>query len=287
MQNRFYKNLKLFSLAFLIIINIIIFYVVYNIDSGGILKVVFLDVGQGDSILIEVPNGNQVLIDSGANKNILKALSRNIPFYDRSIDVLVATHPDQDHIGGFPEILKRYKIDKMYDNGLISNSGTFKEIENQIKNKKIEKERLVKYEILDLGDGVFLKVLYPNIELEGDDTNKNSVVLKLIYGDTSVLLTGDIPTDVEKYLAMTLENELDGDILKVAHHGSKNSLSEEFFSAVSPEYSIISASSDNSFGHPHKEILDALNNIGTNILRTYEMGDIVFESNGDNFVLKK
>jgi len=287
MQNRIYKNLKLFSLIFLIIINIIIFYVAYNIDRGGILKVVFLDVGQGDSILIEVPNGNQILIDSGANKSVLKALSRKIPFYDRSIDLLIATHPDQDHIGGFPEILKRYKVGKFYNSGLISDSPTFKEIEKEIFNKKIEEERLVKNEVLDLGEGVFLKVLYPNIELEGDDTNKNSVVLKLIYGDTNILLTGDIPTDVEKYLTMILGSELDSDILKVAHHGSKNSLSEEFFSAVSPEYSIISASRDNSFGHPHKEIIDALNNIGTNILRTYDAGDIVFVSDGDKFVLEK
>jgi competence protein ComEC len=280
------KNLKLFSLIFLILVNIIIFYTIYYLNNDGILKIIFLDVGQGDSILIEAPNGNQVLIDSGADKSVLKALSRNIPFYDRSIDVLIATHPDQDHIGGFPEILKRYKVNKFLNNGLQSDSKTFQEIENQIKNKNIEEGRLVKNEIIDLGDGIFLKVLYPNIELEGDDTNKNSVVLKLIYGDTSILLTGDIPTDVEKYLTMSSGEGLDSDILKVAHHGSKNSLSEEFFSAVSPEYSIISASKDNSFGHPHKEIIDALNNIRTNILRTYEVGDIVFVSNGDNLIYK-
>ncbi|MFA6797522.1 MAG: MBL fold metallo-hydrolase, partial [Candidatus Paceibacterota bacterium] len=153
--------------------------------------------------------------------------------------------------------------------------------------EKVSGERLIKDEIIDLGDGVFLKVFYPNIKLEGDDTNKNSIVLKLIYGDSNILLTGDIPTDVEKYLTMTSGEELDSDILKVAHHGSKNSLSEEFFSVVSPEYSIISASKDNSFGHPHKEIIDALNSIGTNILRTYEIGDITFVSDGDKFVLEK
>ncbi len=170
---------------------------------------------------------------------------------------------------------------------MIGETSTFKEINKELLDKKVDEEKLVRGEIIDLGDGVFLKIFYPNIELEGDDTNKNSVVMKIVYGESNILITGDIPTDVEKYLAMTEGENLNSDILKVAHHGSKNSLSEEFFSAVSPEYSIISASKDNSFGHPHKEIIDALNNIGTNILRTYEMGDITFVSNGNEFVLDK
>jgi competence protein ComEC len=281
------KNIKIYLLLFLIIINVIIFYAVSRASSEGLLKVTFLDVGQGDAIFIESPDGNQILIDSGANKNISNVLSRVLPFYDRSIDVLIATHPDQDHIGGFPEILKRYKVGKYFDNGLLGETSTFKEITKELLDKKVNGRKLVKGEIIDLGDGVFLKIFYPNIELEGDDTNKNSVVIKIVYGESNILLTGDIPTDVEKYLAITEGENLNSDILKVAHHGSKNSLSEEFFSAVSPEYSIISASKDNSFGHPHKEIIDALNNIGTNILRTYEMGDITFVSDGDKFVLEK
>ncbi|MDD4803556.1 MAG: ComEC/Rec2 family competence protein [Candidatus Pacebacteria bacterium] len=281
------KNIKLYSLLFLIIINVIIFYAISRAGGEGLLKVTFLDVGQGDAIFIESPDGNQILIDSGANKNISNVLSRVMPFYDRSIDAVVATHPDQDHIGGFPEILKRYKVGRYFDNGLLGETSTFKEISKELVIEKVSGERLIKDEIIDLGDGVFLKVFYPNIKLEGSDTNKNSVVMKLIYGDSNILLTGDIPTDVEKYLTMTSGEELDSDILKVAHHGSKNSLSEEFFSVVSPEYSIISASKDNSFGHPHKEIIDALNSIGTNILRTYEIGDITFVSDGDKFVLEK
>ena len=281
------KNIKLYSLIFLIIINVIIFYAVSFSNSKGLLKVTFLDVGQGDSIFIQSPNGNQVLVDSGVSKNISNVLSRVMPFYDRSIDVVIATHPDQDHIGGFPEILKRYKVGRYFDDGLVGETATFKEISYELVGEKVKEEKLVKDEIIDLGDGVFLKVFYPNLILEGKDTNESSVVMKIIYGDSDILLMGDAPTDVEKYLAMTEGKELKSDILKVAHHGSRNSLSEEFFSAVSPEYSIISAGKDNSFGHPHKEIIDALNNIGTNILRTYEMGDITFVSDGDKFVLEK
>ncbi len=278
------KNIKLYSLLFLIIINVIIFYAVSFSDNKGLLKVTFLDVGQGDSIFVQSPNGNQILVDSGVSKNILNVLSRVMPFYDRSIDVVIATHPDQDHIGGFPEILKRYKVGRYFDDGLVGETATFKEISYELIDKNIKEERLVKDEVMDLGDGVFLKVFYPNITLEGKDTNESSVVLKIIYGNSDILLMGDAPTDVEKYLAMTEGKDLKSDILKVAHHGSRNSLSPEFFSAVSPEYSIISASKNNSFGHPHKEIIDALNNIGTNILRTYEIGDITFVSDGNKFV---
>ena len=281
------KNIKLYSLLFLIIINVIIFYAVSLSDHKGLLKVTFLDVGQGDSIFIQSPNGNQILVDSGVSKNISNVLSRVMPFYDRSIDVLIATHPDQDHIGGFPEILKRYKVGRYFDDGLVGETGTFKEISKELIGENIKEERLVKDEVVDLGDGVFLKIFYPSLTLEGKDTNESSVVMKIIYGDSDILLMGDAPTDVEKYLAMTEGKNLKSDILKVAHHGSRNSLSEEFFSAVSPEYSIISAGKDNSFGHPHKEIINALNDIGTNILRTYEIGDINFVSNGDKFILEK
>jgi competence protein ComEC len=294
-------KIKDWSLIILILINFVIFYAVFAEDREGKLRVIFLDIGQGDAIFIESPNGNQVLVDSGPDKNIINALNRIMPFYDKSIDAVIVTHPDQDHIGGLPEILKNYSVGKYFNNGMISDTGTFKEITQEIKrinsdasvgapteaSENTISEVLMEGETLDLGDGVYLKILYPNKKPSGTDTNKYSIVAKLYYGDSDILLTGDIPTDVEKYLAMTEGEELDSDILKVAHHGSKNSLSPEFFSAVFPEYSIISASKDNSFGHPHKEIIDALNNIGTNILRTYEMGDITFVSDGGKIAISR
>jgi competence protein ComEC len=172
------------------------------------------------------------------------------------------------------------------DSGATSSTGTFLELQNEIVNKNITKEISFSGEIIDLGGGVYLKILYPESELKSKDTNDNSIIAKLYYGDSVFLFTGDAPSDVEQYLAMTKSEELDSHVLKVAHHGSKNSLSDEFVSAVSPEYSVISAGLNNQFGHPHQEIIDSLNNIGTEILKTFEMGDIIFTSDGENIRIK-
>jgi competence protein ComEC len=281
MSKSTFKQIKHWSLIIIILINFIIYYSVYAESREGMLRVTFLDVGQGDAIFIESPNGNQMLIDSGPDKNILNALGRVMPFYDRSIDFVISTHPDQDHIGGLPEVFKNYSVLEYFTNGMISETGTFKEVEQEIIDNNIDTGILREGEIIDFGDGVLLKILYPNLPPEGKDTNEYSIVAKLFYGDSSFILTGDAPTDVLNFLANTDGINLKSDVLKVAHHGSKNSLSPEFLSAVSPEYSIISASRDNSFGHPHKEIVDALNDIKTNILGTFNDGDIIFSTDGE------
>jgi competence protein ComEC len=281
MSKSTFKQIKHWSLIIIILINFIIYYSVYAESREGMLRVTFLDVGQGDAIFIESPNGNQMLIDSGPDKNILNALGRVMPFYDRSIDFVISTHPDQDHIGGLPEVFKNYSVLEYFTNGMISETGTFKEVEQEIIDNNIDTGILREGEIIDFGDGVLLKILYPNLPPEGKNTNEYSIVAKLFYGDSSFILTGDAPTDVLNFLVNTDGINLKSDVLKVAHHGSKNSLSPEFLSAVSPEYSIISASRDNSFGHPHKEIVDALNDIKTNILGTFNDGDIIFSTDGE------
>ena len=277
-----FNKIKIYFLLLLLLVNVTIFYTVFAETRDNFLKVSFLDVGQGDAIFIETPTGNQLLIDGGPDKNILNALSRVMPFYDKSIDMIITTHPDQDHIGGIPEVLKNYNVLEYIDSGATSSTGTFLELQKEIEDKKIKTEIARVGEIIDLGGETYLKILYPQNELKSKDTNDNSIIAKLFYGDSTFLFTGDAPTDVEQYLAMTHGEELDSDVLKVAHHGSRNSLSPEFLSAVSPEYSIISAGENNSFGHPHKEIVDFLNTIGTKILGTYEFGDVIFTSDGEN-----
>jgi len=274
-----FPKIKLYFLFLLLLANAMIFYAVIASPRNYLLKVSFLDVGQGDAIFIESPTGNQMLIDGGPDKNILNALSRVMLFYDKTIDVVLATHPDQDHIGGIPLVLKNYTVSKYVDSGATSTTGTFKELANELSKNNVKKEIVGAGEIIDFGDGVFLKILHP-YELKGKDTNKNSIVAKLYYGNSTFLFTGDAPTDVELYLAKTDGKELKSDVLKVAHHGSRNSLSPEFLSAVSPEYSIISVGKNNSFGHPHKEVINFLGDIKSIILGTYDIGDICLVSDG-------
>ncbi len=275
-----FHKIKIYFLLLLIIGNLMIFYSVFAETRGNLLKVSFLDVGQGDAIFIESPTGNQLLIDGGPDKNILNALGRVMPFYDKTIDAVLVTHPDQDHIGGIPEVLKNYTVGEYISSGATSSTGTSLELQNDLKEFNVKKEIARAGEIIDLGGGAILKILYPETDPKGTDTNKYSVIAKLYYGDSTFLFTGDAPTGVEQYLAMTDGKELKSDVLKVAHHGSRNSLSPEFLSAVAPEYSVISAGKDNSFGHPHKEILDFLNSIQSKILITFNLGDIVFVSDG-------
>jgi len=279
---KFFKieKIKIYFLFLLILTNLMIFYAVINESRGNILQVSFLDIGQGDAALIESPTGNTFLIDGGPDKSILNALGRVLPFYDKTIDVVLATHPDADHIGGIPEVMKNYSVKKFVYNGATSSTGIFRELEKEITDKKIKTEIVRTDEVFDLGGGALLKILYPDTDPKGTDTNEYSIVAKLYYGDSTFIFTGDAPTDVLNYLTQTDGKELKSDVLKVAHHGSRNSLSPTFLSAVAPEYSVISAGKDNSFGHPHQEILDFLNSIQSKILITYNLGDIVFTSDG-------
>lgn len=277
-MNLFKKHFKIICLLTFFVINIFIFYIIYS-KHFDMLKIVFLDIGQGDSILIESPTGNQILIDGGLNRKVLEALGREIPFYDRSIDVVVATHPDADHIGGLPFVLKRYRVGNYFDNGMVFDTSLFEELDREIINKKISYFKTTQGMLIDIGGGAYIRVFSP-IDSGGDDTNKNSVVAKLYFGGTSVLLTGDAPLETENILVKKYGKDLESDILKVAHHGSKYSLSEAFLSAVSPVESVISVNRDNRYGHPNIEVLDFLKEIKSNISQTCEEGNIVSESDG-------
>lgn len=279
------KNFKEITLIFFVVVNIFIYYAIYE-SHIGTLRVAFLDVGQGDSILIESPVGNQILIDGGPNGKVLESLGKEIPFYDRTIDAVFATHPDKDHINGLVDILKKYKVNEYFDNGATAETATDKELKQEVADEKIKYELARSGELIDIGGGAYLAIISPSSEPAGSDTNRYSIVAKLIFGGTTFMLTGDAPTDIEDNLAMAYGAGLKSDVLKVAHHGSKNSLSEAFLSATAPEYSIISAGLNNSYGHPHKEVMDFLQSINTNILKTMDMGSIVFESDGEQITEK-
>ena len=285
-MNNIKQNLKIYFLFFLIVVNAFIFYSIYYV-SGTVLTVDFLDVGQGDSTFIKTPDGHQMLVDGGPDGSVLRELGQVMPFYDRSIDVVLATHADQDHIGGLVEVLKRFKVGLFVETNTTSTSAVYRELEDLIKEKNIKKEIITSPEIVNLGSGAEFDILFPMQNTAGWDTNDSSIVGKLIYGNNSFLLTGDLPQKMEKYLVGEYGPSLKSDVLKVGHHGSKNSSSAIFIGTVSPTYSIISAGVNNRYGHPNKETIDTLKQFGSQILETLGKGMIEFKSDGQNLSLVK
>ena len=246
------------------------------------LTVAFLDIGQGDAIFIEAPNGNQVLLDGGPNKRVLRELARMMPFYDRSIDAVIASHPDKDHVGGLPAVLTRYDVGMAIDPGLPHDTAVYQEFERLIKEKNIERIRARRGQIIWLDESVYLEILFPDRDPKGWDTNDASIVARLVYGDISFMLTGDSPQKMEQYLVGLDGEALASDVLKLGHHGSKTSTSELFLGFVSPTYAIVSAGKDNQYGHPHKEVLELVERFGIPIFATYETGSIIIRTDGTN-----
>jgi competence protein ComEC len=285
-MKHFKHNLKIYLLLFLLILNIIIFYSIYYVSSPE-LKVAFLDVGQGDAIFIKSPSGRQMLIDGGLNNSVLRELGKVMPFYDRSIDVVLATHADQDHIGGLVEVLKRFKVDLFIRNNATSTSDVYKELENLIREKNIKEVIIIAPQILSLGENTEFDILFPTQNTAGWETNDASIVGKLVYKNNSFLFTGDSPQTIEKYLVGKYGDFLNSDVLKVGHHGSKTSSSELFIGTVSPAYSVISVGANNRYGHPAPEAVDILTRFGDQILETLGQGMIIFKTDGTNLLLIK
>jgi competence protein ComEC len=253
------------------------------------LEVFFLDVGQGDSILIQ-KGTKQILIDGGSNgKTELAQIGKYLPYFDREIEVVIATHPDRDHIGGLIDVARNFKIGKVIATGAEKDTSVFKEWKDIREYDKIETLEAMRGDEVDLGDAK-LKIIFPgsSVDPAAGDANNKSVVARLDYGVSSFLFTGDIEAPAEKEILAILSageaggENIDVDFLKVAHHGSKYSSSDEFLDATSSEAAIISVGANNSYGHPAEETLEKLRSRNVNILRTDEKGDIIFECKAQN-----
>ena len=237
-----------------------------------------LDVGQGDALFIESPTGTQILVDGGPPNKILGSLKKVMSPFDRSIDAVIITNPDEDHIGGLQDILKFYKVGKVFESGAWSDSKIYQNLEKEISDKKIPDILAKKGMRLDMGGGAVINILFPDRDVVDWPTNDGSVVARLSYGNTSFMLTGDAPIKTERLiLEKNSTKELQSDFLKLGHHGSRTSTSKEFLEAVRPQYALISAGLKNKYGHPHQEILDLLNDFSMKIFRTDEIGTIIIK----------
>lgn len=225
--------------------------------------------------MIDAPE-RKVIIDGGPNKILVEKLSEVMPFWDRSIDLIVNTHPHADHLHGFNHVLERYDVEEVWHTGQIYGTDTFKRFEELSK----EKSQLVKAgDVYDLGGGAMLTVVFPQEDLDGkflQDPNAGSIVLLLEYGETTMLFTGDTGVEEERLFLGALP-ELD--ILQAGHHGSKTSTSEDLVRRTRPKATIISVGK-NKYGHPHKEVLSRLRAFGVEVFRTDEHGDIRIRTTG-------
>lgn len=284
------KYLPYILLIILIILTVSIWYFIFQYKNNGYLKVVFLDVGQGDAIYIEAPNGRQMLIDGGPDAKLLSSLSKVMPFADRSIDMIVATHPDSDHIGGFPLLLDNYKVTSILENGAKGDSKISTSLEEKILKKKINKiiAKRGMHIILDDKRNIYFDILFPDRDITNFESNDASIVGKLVYGENSFMLTGDASLYTENLIEWNENSKtLDADVLKLGHHGSRTSSSILWLKKVSPEIAIISVDKGNKYGHPHKELLDRLSFLHIPFLSTADIGNIIFESDGRKLIYLK
>jgi len=281
-------SILIVGILFFINLTILGYFLFFVSPLSTELRVVFLDIGQGDAILVQTPQQN-ILIDGGPDRSIVRKLDQYIPITKRHIDLMILTHPDGDHLTGLVEVLRRWPVSAVAESGLEGYSPAYIEFDSLIKSKNIKRYIINTPQRMVFKDNLFFDFLWPSskelIEDNEGDCNFLSLVAMLNYEDNDFLLTGDATKETEKEL-MSQNLDLKADVLKIGHHGSKYSSGLDFLKEIEPEYAIISVGENNGFGHPSLRVLDNLRKVNANVLRTDKKGDIIFESNGQKLRVK-
>ncbi len=252
------------------------------VKNDGKTHMYMLNIGQGDSFLIVAANHKKLLIDGGRDTTVLSELSKVLPVGDQTIDVMIATHPDADHIGGLQYVLQRYHVGLFLTSEVLTDTKTFTDL-----YKELLKEHIPSYYVrhgmiltLDAVTGTTFTVLFPDRDTSGWQTNPASVVGKLQTGNRSILFTGDSPSSVEHFLVQAEPQALHADVLKLGHHGSKYSSSTEYLQVVAPVLGLISAGIDNKYGHPNVETLGRLQDLHIPWISTQQKGTVELTTDG-------
>ncbi len=260
-------------------------------EPDKLLHFYALNIGQGDSLYIKLPDGKDILIDGGPDDNVLEELGRVMPFYDHELDLVVATHNHSDHISGLVDVLKHYRVKEIWLTGAVHNTRTFSDWLEAVKDEQDEDAKVVKIQAghhKDF-DGVTFDTLFPLADYEGkrpQDQHDATIVAKMRYGDINFLLTGDLNEGHEAQILAAEKDILRAQILKVPHHGSATGLSNEFLEAVSPKVAIISVGAHNAFHHPAPSIIKKLADRAIKTLRTDRNGRVEVATDGITYSVK-
>jgi competence protein ComEC len=280
LHKKYWIVLGLIALAIIFIIASFSFWN-YQLDK---LQVAFMDVGQGDAILVRTPEGLKALIDGGPDQSVLTQLSRILPWWDHRIDLMILSHAHADHYAGLEAVIKRYQVRQIIVSGQAL--ALPKEFWDLAESRQIDIKLVMSGQDINLGSA-HLEVLWPD-DQPNQDVNDTSLVVKLNYGQRQFWLAGDSGLLVEATLIKQNRTD-DIDVLKVSHHGSDTANSEEFLNLLQPEYAVISVAKANSLGLPNQRVLRRLQRLKAELLRTDELGTIIFESDGQSlsYHLKK
>lgn len=256
-------------------------------ERGDDLRLWFFDVGQGDSELIDTPDGHQILIDGGPDSGILQRLSRALPLADKSLDLVIVSHNHSDHLKGLTEVLRHYQVAKIWLSGAIHTTDTYRDFLTLVKEKSIPTEVVTAGQTVAYGDlaGV---VIFPLTNETGqlpDNQHDANIITYWQYGATTFILTGDAESEHEQ-AQLSRGVVRPATILKLGHHGSRTSSSEAYLRAVQPKVAIISAGIRNRYGHPHPETLETLKRLTIPWLGTYDHGTIRFDLTLSSYSVK-
>lgn len=280
-------SIKYYLLGILILglWNVFVWQFVFGLN--GQLKVVFFNIGQGDSVFIETPQKHQILIDGGPSNKVAEKLGGQMPFWDKTIDLVILTHPDYDHLRGLLDVLDNYQVQNILWTGELSEGKTFEAWLLKIQQEKA-KIVLAKAGTKIIAGQAKMDILYPMGLPQQDSKNNNdtSIVSRLVFGQTEFLFTGDANREAEQEIILANQN-IASDILKVSHHGSRSGTSPAFLANVKPSLAVIPVGVNNSYGHPHSEVLSNLSEFGIKVMRTDQIGDIKIFSDGQNLINEK
>ncbi len=249
------------------------------------VSITALDVGQGDAILLKFPHSQEVLIDGGPDGSVHAKLGKHLPFLDRSIDMVVLTHPDGDHITGLIDVIKNYRVDRILTPPVFRDTQAYHAFHEIATKRHIPIIAASPGQIFEFASGVQLQILASGDQDDLDaglPLNDSSIVARMIYHDFDALLTGDASSVIEQEL-ISAYPDLSVDVLKVGHHGSRFSTSKAFLESTKPSIALISVGRDNTYGHPHRETLHRLEEAGVRILRTDQYGDVTVRTDGKTF----